>query len=155
MLDSLDFLGFSRSNRDLSMGYAGFSRKNISRALCRGGRSAGTGACGPGHAEAQDCSWGKLSLVSDFLQEIVVRAVPFRPPQSKSRSLEAASSKPPKQSNEGRAFVVVQGFERLLRDERGDWGGAIVEIRTRRCQRNEQAARVAWVRADGSKAASG
>jgi hypothetical protein len=26
---------------------------------------------------------GKLNLVSDFLQEIVVRAVPFRPPQSK------------------------------------------------------------------------
>ena len=30
---------------------------------------------------------GKLNLVSDFLQEIVVRAVPFRPPQSKSNSL--------------------------------------------------------------------
>jgi hypothetical protein len=27
---SLDFLGFSRQNRDLSMGYAGFSLKNFS-----------------------------------------------------------------------------------------------------------------------------
>jgi hypothetical protein len=30
-----------------------------------------------GHAEAQDCSWGKLTLISDFLQEIVARAAPF------------------------------------------------------------------------------
>jgi hypothetical protein len=30
--------------------------------------SAATGACGRGHAEAQDCSWGKLNLISDFLQ---------------------------------------------------------------------------------------
>jgi hypothetical protein len=29
----LDFLGFSRPNRDFSMGYADFSRKNISRAF--------------------------------------------------------------------------------------------------------------------------
>jgi hypothetical protein len=31
-------------------------------------RRAGTGACGRGHAEAQDCSWGELNLTSDFLQ---------------------------------------------------------------------------------------
>jgi hypothetical protein len=30
--------------------------------------SATTGACGRGHAEAQDCSCGKLNLISDFLQ---------------------------------------------------------------------------------------
>jgi hypothetical protein len=30
---SLDFLGFSRPNRAFSMGYAGFSLKEISRAL--------------------------------------------------------------------------------------------------------------------------
>jgi hypothetical protein len=30
---ALDFLGFSRPNRDLSMGYADFSRRNFSRAL--------------------------------------------------------------------------------------------------------------------------
>jgi hypothetical protein len=28
------------------------------------------------HAEGQDCSWGELNLVSDFLQEIVVRDAP-------------------------------------------------------------------------------
>jgi hypothetical protein len=32
----LDFLGFSRPNRDFSMGYAGFSRDEISRALSAG-----------------------------------------------------------------------------------------------------------------------
>jgi hypothetical protein len=46
-------------------------------ALFRGVTSAGKGARGRGHAEAQDCSWRKLNSVSDFLQEIVVRAVPF------------------------------------------------------------------------------
>jgi hypothetical protein len=52
------------------MSYAAFNWNNFSRALLRGARSAGTGACGRGHAEAQDCSWGKLNLVSDFLQAI-------------------------------------------------------------------------------------
>jgi hypothetical protein len=36
---SLDFLGFSRPNRAFSMGYAGFSLKEKSRALCRGSGS--------------------------------------------------------------------------------------------------------------------
>jgi hypothetical protein len=33
---SLDFLGFSRPNRDFSMSYAGFSREDFSRALSAG-----------------------------------------------------------------------------------------------------------------------
>jgi hypothetical protein len=33
---SLDFLGFSRPNRDFSMGYAGFSRESFSHALFAG-----------------------------------------------------------------------------------------------------------------------
>jgi hypothetical protein len=37
---SLDFLGFSRANRAFSMSYTGFSLKEISRALNRGGGSA-------------------------------------------------------------------------------------------------------------------
>jgi|HubBroStandDraft_3_1064219.scaffolds.fasta_scaffold33154_2 hypothetical protein len=37
------------------------------------------------HAEAQDCSWGKLNLVSDFLQEIVVRPIFLSPAGSRSR----------------------------------------------------------------------
>jgi hypothetical protein len=40
------------------------------------------------HMEAQDCSRGKPNLISDFLQLIVARAVPFRP-QSESSSLYA------------------------------------------------------------------
>jgi hypothetical protein len=38
-------------------------------------RAAGTGACVRGHAEAQDCSRSNLNLISDFLQQIVVRAL--------------------------------------------------------------------------------
>src|SRR6476660_272747 len=37
-------------------------------------KGAGTGARGRGHAEAQNRSWGKLSLVSDFPQQTIVRA---------------------------------------------------------------------------------
>jgi hypothetical protein len=43
----LDFLGFSRQNRDFSMGYGEFSGKKISRALLRWRGGAGTGARGP------------------------------------------------------------------------------------------------------------
>jgi hypothetical protein len=53
--------------------------KLFSRAFSLALRGAGTGACGRGHAEAQDFLWGKLTLASDFLQEIVVRAVVFGP----------------------------------------------------------------------------
>src|ERR1700722_3888048 len=45
--------------------------KLFSRAFSLALRGAGTGTCGRGHAEAQDCSWGKLNLVSDFLQDVV------------------------------------------------------------------------------------
>jgi hypothetical protein len=50
------------------------ARKFFSRSFLRGVGAAGTGTGGRGHAEAQDCSWGKLNLASDFLQEIVVGA---------------------------------------------------------------------------------
>jgi hypothetical protein len=39
------------------------------------------------HAEGMDCSWGKLNLISDFLQEIPARAVPVWPPLSKGNAL--------------------------------------------------------------------
>jgi hypothetical protein len=59
------------------MGYAArIGKKFIARFSC-GVRSAGTEARGRGHAEAQDYSWGELSLVSDYLQWIVVGAVAF------------------------------------------------------------------------------
>jgi hypothetical protein len=68
----LDFLGFSRPNPAFSMGYAGFSRAEFFSRLSLALRGAATGACGRGHAEAQDCSWRELNLISAFPQEIVV-----------------------------------------------------------------------------------
>ena len=65
----LDFLGFSRSESET---YQWVTRHKVGKylslafPLTSGG--PGTGACGRGHAEAQDCSWAKLTLVSDFLQ---------------------------------------------------------------------------------------
>jgi hypothetical protein len=64
------------------------ARKSFSRALSVRLRVAGTEAYGRGHVEGPDCSSGKLNPVSDFLQEIVIRGVPFRPTQSKSNSLQ-------------------------------------------------------------------
>jgi hypothetical protein len=46
------------------------------RAFCLA-LAATTGVCGRGHAEAQDCSCGKLHLISDFLQQIVAEPFPF------------------------------------------------------------------------------
>jgi hypothetical protein len=51
--------------------------KLFSRAFSLTLRGAGTGACGRGHAEGQDCSRGKLNQISDFLQEIVVQPTSF------------------------------------------------------------------------------
>jgi hypothetical protein len=64
----LDFLGFSRPNLDLSMSYTGFSLAEISRALGLANGSAGMDSTRRGRADAQDCSWGKLNIISDFLQ---------------------------------------------------------------------------------------
>ena len=74
---SLDFLGFSRPKRDLSTGYARFSLENFSRRFLAV-RSARSGAGARHHGEGHDCSWGKLSSVSDFLQEIAVLAAPIQ-----------------------------------------------------------------------------
>jgi hypothetical protein len=54
------------------MGCAGFSAESFSCALSVGLRGGGTGACGRGHMEGQDCSWSELNQISDFLQEIVI-----------------------------------------------------------------------------------
>jgi hypothetical protein len=83
---SLDFLGFPRPNRDFSMGYTRFSAKIFSRAFVV---AKGLSKRRPTirHAEEMDCSWGDLSLISDFLQEIAARALAFGPPPSKSKSL--------------------------------------------------------------------
>jgi hypothetical protein len=82
----LDFLGFPRLNLVFSTGYADESGNDFFSALFRGLSSAGI-ATTVWHRGVQDFSWGKLNLVSDFLQDIVVRAAPFRLPRSKSNSL--------------------------------------------------------------------
>jgi hypothetical protein len=70
---SLDFLGFSRLNRAFSMGYAGFSLKEISRALLPKRRRQNGVHGGPRHADAKTYSPGKSSAISVFRQSIVAR----------------------------------------------------------------------------------
>jgi hypothetical protein len=86
----LDFLGFSRPNRAFSMGYAGFSLKEISRAFCRRART-GTAAHDFCLRRGKDWSSGKRNSISAFLQEIAVRTVSLWPPPSKRNSSRNAS----------------------------------------------------------------
>jgi hypothetical protein len=67
---SLDFLGFSRQNRDFSMGYAGFSAKKISRALLPLGRQRRDRSRYSYDAEMQYGSPSKPNSFSAFLQSI-------------------------------------------------------------------------------------
>ena len=86
---SLDFLGFSRPNRDFSMGYTGFSRKNISRPFSAASRGAGTVACGRGHAEGQDWPWGSLPRFLIFCKRLPSEPFPFgrfNPKATRSRA---------------------------------------------------------------------
>jgi hypothetical protein len=48
-----------------------FRATKIPRAFTPAERRGGTEAYGRSHSEAQDCSCGKLNLVSAFLQEFV------------------------------------------------------------------------------------
>src|ERR1700722_19187273 len=67
----LDFLGFSRQNQDFSMGYTEFSAKNFSsRFICGVGGAQWSGL--PLAGGRAGCSRPKLTLISDFLQGIVV-----------------------------------------------------------------------------------
>jgi hypothetical protein len=65
---SLDFLGFSRPKPAVSMGYAGFSLKEISRALSPARQDLGTAAHDFGPRKGTDWSWGKGNSLSAFLQ---------------------------------------------------------------------------------------
>jgi hypothetical protein len=67
---SLDFLGFSRPNRDVSMSYAGFSAKKISRALLPLGRRRRDRSRYSYDAEMQYGSSSKPNSFSAFLQSI-------------------------------------------------------------------------------------
>jgi hypothetical protein len=66
---SLDFLGFSRPNRAFSMGYAGFSLKEISRALLPVAAAlAGMGASDLGVGKRRIVHRSQDNQVSVFLQ---------------------------------------------------------------------------------------
>jgi hypothetical protein len=49
----LDFLGFSRLNLDLSMGYADFRGQNFLEPFSPCVRADGAGVCGRGHMEGR------------------------------------------------------------------------------------------------------
>jgi hypothetical protein len=68
------------------MGYTRFSVVDFSSRLCR--RESALEAADPTirDAEGMDCSLGKLSLISGFLQEIAAGTLPFGLPPSKSKS---------------------------------------------------------------------
>jgi hypothetical protein len=84
---SLDFLGFSRAKRDLSMGYTGFSLKNFSWPFCPlGVRGGGTEGRRRSDADAQKWSSSKLNLDSDFVQYFVETAV-FRSASTATNSV--------------------------------------------------------------------
>ena len=53
------------------MGYTGFSAKIFLAPFSAQMTPMGTAGRGSGHTEGQNCSWGKLNHVCDFLQEIV------------------------------------------------------------------------------------
>jgi hypothetical protein len=65
---SLDFLGFSRQKLAISIGYAGFSLKEISCALAPARPNLGTAAHDFGPRKGTDWSWEKGNSRSAFLQ---------------------------------------------------------------------------------------
>jgi hypothetical protein len=90
---SLDFLGFSRSNQDFSMGYADKARRIFPRAFVVAKEPSETVSPRFGMRKGQTAHGGKFNLISDFLQEIDASeidasAVPFCSPPSKSNSLK-------------------------------------------------------------------
>jgi hypothetical protein len=68
----LYFLGFSRLNRDFSMGYTVSSGKNFSSRFVRGVGGAGRPASLLAWGKGRIIHEAKLTLISDFLQSIVV-----------------------------------------------------------------------------------
>jgi hypothetical protein len=67
----LDFLGFPwilSSESSLFNGLRGIKREKYFSGVSLALRGSRTGGGGQWHSEAQDCSWGELNLVSDFLQ---------------------------------------------------------------------------------------
>jgi hypothetical protein len=69
----LDFLGFSRPNRDFSMGYAGFSQEDFASRSVRDVTGVTTAGLALGMRKGVVAHGLELTVVSDFLQVIVVR----------------------------------------------------------------------------------
>jgi hypothetical protein len=71
VLDRLGFPWILSFEARLFNGLRGLKLGNFFSPFSLALRGATTSECGLGHAEAPDCcSWGRLTLVSDFLQEI-------------------------------------------------------------------------------------
>jgi hypothetical protein len=73
----LDFLGFSHQNLAFSIGYAGFSLKEKSCALLPHGGSGEAGDGVLGGEKHRIVHGDGFNYISDFLQSIAIRAVPF------------------------------------------------------------------------------
>ena len=70
------------------------------------------------HAKRTDCSWGKLTSISDFLQEIA--ALPCKPPPSKSnRPCLAGARQRPAKLHGQRPRLVARGLAGVARMVRG------------------------------------
>jgi hypothetical protein len=66
----LDFLGFSRANRDFSMGYEARSGEIFFSRFFPSNSQRHDGSLRSWHAEGQDCSWGKLTSFLIFCERL-------------------------------------------------------------------------------------
>jgi hypothetical protein len=74
----LDFLGFPwilSSESRLFNGLRGIKRGKFFLRPSLALQGAGTAAYARAHSEAQNCSWGQLTKISDSRQEIAIRAI--------------------------------------------------------------------------------
>ena len=106
-LEKLGFPWIPSSESRLFNGLRGiFGEKKFSRPFSAQMSPAGAPTCGQ---EGQDCSWGELTVASDFQQEIVAEAVAFRPSQSKSNAHQVKTQSPPTGGDRYGRRAVLQG----------------------------------------------